>query len=297
MRVFDLSLPLDPASGDALPPEIQYTDHLEGVPHLARLLGVEEHQVPDGLGSATEIVKARTHNGTHMDAPWHFYPTSEGRPARTIDQIPLEWCIAPGVVIDCTGIPAGEEIPATHLDAKLTEIGHSLEPGHIVFVRTDASRYYYESDYVRVKRGWAEREPCGLSIRASGSWASTPGLGTFPWPSRARGSARRAHGKTQRCGRPTAGAKTAEYVQLEQPATWIAFRPRPDSPLVSFPSWSRGDPQAGCERWPYSTISTSRLGDSDGAYLGCPLFVFTVKVPPSTESTPVEFGSHNERLR
>jgi kynurenine formamidase len=147
VRVFDLSMPLDPKSGDPLPPEIEYRDHIQGIPHLARLLDVDESQVPDGLGSATEVVRARTHNGTHLDAPWHFFPTSEGRPARTIDEIPLEWCIGPGVIIDCTSIQAGKEIPVSHLETKLAEIGHELEAGDIVFIRTDASRYYNEPDY------------------------------------------------------------------------------------------------------------------------------------------------------
>jgi kynurenine formamidase len=147
MRIFDLSMPLDPRSGDPLPPEIEYRDHQQGIGHLARLLEVDESQVPDGLGSATEIVRARTHNGTHLDAPWHFYPTCGDRPARTIDQIPLEWCIGPGVIIDCTRIPAGEEIPPSHLETTLARIGHSLEPGHIVFIRTDAARHYYERNF------------------------------------------------------------------------------------------------------------------------------------------------------
>lgn len=147
MRVFDLSLPLDPRSGDPLPPAIEYRDHHAGREHLARLFAVDEDQLPDGLGSATETVHARAHNGTHLDAPWHYYPTSEGRRARTIDEIPLEWCIGPGVVIDCTEIPAGDEIPVVHLRTQLERIGHELEPGDIVFIRTDASKHYFEPDF------------------------------------------------------------------------------------------------------------------------------------------------------
>jgi kynurenine formamidase len=147
MRVFDLSLPLDPRSGDPLPPTIEYRDHRAGNAHLARLFGLRKDQMPEGLGSATEVIRARAHNGTHLDAPWHYYPTSEGGRARTIDEIPLEWCIGPGVVIDCTGIQPGEEIPVQHLSSKLDEIGHNLAPGHIVFIRTDASKHYYDSDF------------------------------------------------------------------------------------------------------------------------------------------------------
>jgi kynurenine formamidase len=34
-----------------------------------------------------------------------------------------------------------------HLAAKLDEIDHALAPGHIVFIRTDASEHYYEADF------------------------------------------------------------------------------------------------------------------------------------------------------
>lgn len=175
MRVFDLSLPLDPASGDPFPPVIDHRHHRAGVGQLARLFGVREDKMPDGLGSATETIHARAHNGTHLDAPWHFYPTSEGRRARTIDDIPLEWCIGPGVVIDCTAIPAGQEIPVDHLAAKLEEIGHTLEPGHIVFVRTDASLHYYEPDFPLRHAGMSREGTlwlieCGVRVMGIDAW-------------------------------------------------------------------------------------------------------------------------------
>jgi kynurenine formamidase len=31
-----------------------------------------------------------THNGTHVDAPYHYNSTIQGRPAETIDELPLE---------------------------------------------------------------------------------------------------------------------------------------------------------------------------------------------------------------
>lgn len=176
MRVFDLSLPLDASSGDPLPPTIDYRDHRAGIPHLARLLNVSEDDIPDGLGSATEIVQARTHNGTHLDAPWHYYPTSEGRPARTIDEIPLEWCIGPGVVIDCTALAPAEEISVDHLSAQLNAIGHILQPGHIVLIRTDASEHYYEPDFATRHPGmgaeatlWLIQQ--GIRVMGIDAWA------------------------------------------------------------------------------------------------------------------------------
>ncbi|MDP2906516.1 MAG: DNA polymerase/3'-5' exonuclease PolX, partial [Nanoarchaeota archaeon] len=47
-----------------------------------------------------EKIVLSTHSGTHLDAPWHYAPVSEGKKAKTIDQIPLEWCYGNGVVLD-----------------------------------------------------------------------------------------------------------------------------------------------------------------------------------------------------
>ena len=65
---------------------------------------------PDGAALAWEAVKTDTHHGTHIDAPWHYGPMSEGKPARTIDQLPLEWFIGPGVRLDLRHKPAGATI-------------------------------------------------------------------------------------------------------------------------------------------------------------------------------------------
>ena len=47
---------------------------------------------------------------THVDAPWHYNSTIDGRRAQTIDELPLEWFLAPGVVIDATDRADGEAL-------------------------------------------------------------------------------------------------------------------------------------------------------------------------------------------
>ena len=41
-----------------------------------------------------------THAGTHVDAPYHYFPTAGGERARTIDELPLDWFLRPGVRLD-----------------------------------------------------------------------------------------------------------------------------------------------------------------------------------------------------
>lgn len=51
----------------------------------------------------TTAISACLHNGTHMDAPRHFFP--EGDP---IDRVELESCIGECVVLECDGLLLGD---------------------------------------------------------------------------------------------------------------------------------------------------------------------------------------------
>lgn len=103
----------------------------------------------DGGGWAIEHVKAITHTGTHVDAPYHYGPTSGGLPARRIDQVPLEWCFAPGVCLDMTHLADGDEITILELQTALERIEHKLAPREIVLLRTDADLRLESEDYFR----------------------------------------------------------------------------------------------------------------------------------------------------
>jgi kynurenine formamidase len=100
-----------------------------------------------GQGWAIEEITAITHTGTHVDAPYHYGATSEGKPARTIDQVPLDWCFAPGVVIDVRAIPAGAEITIAHLEQQLAKINYQLQPRDIVLLQTGADHRLDTPEY------------------------------------------------------------------------------------------------------------------------------------------------------
>jgi kynurenine formamidase len=77
---------------------------------MAMLPGTKADDYPDGEAAAAEWVTLTTHNGTHLDAPWHFHSTmdarlGEARPSITIDEVPLEWCFQPGVKLDFRHFP------------------------------------------------------------------------------------------------------------------------------------------------------------------------------------------------
>ena len=108
-----------------------------------------EAELPDGQGWALEWVHAMTHNGTHLDAPYHFHSTmNRGERAITIDEVPLEWCFNPGVKLDFRHFEDGYVATPADVEAELVRIDHELKPFEIVVVNTAAGAAYGRKDYV-----------------------------------------------------------------------------------------------------------------------------------------------------
>jgi kynurenine formamidase len=150
-RLIDLSVPLEnEAVSEPIPAQIHYHRHDgEGLQQMRRFLGVKPEDLvySAGLGWAVEEIRAITHTGTHVDAPYHYGPLSEGKPARTIDQVPLEWCFAPSVVLDVRHKKAGEFITVADLEAALAHIGYRLCPLDIVLLHTGADKRLGSPEY------------------------------------------------------------------------------------------------------------------------------------------------------
>jgi len=135
-------------------PRITYRSHDETWESFERAFpGIAREQIPDGKSWATEEVTLVTHAGTHMDAPWHFHPTMDhalvpgGRPAATIEQVPLDWCHRPGVKLDFSRMAPGSVVTAADVEGELARIGHTLQPLDIVLVQTPAAPHYGTPHY------------------------------------------------------------------------------------------------------------------------------------------------------
>lgn len=135
------------------PHAIAYVGHDQTPAGFERALGIPADTWPDGRMAAVENVTLSTHTGTHVDAPYHYGPDSGGRPARTIDEVPLAWCFGAGVLLDFSGRPAGDGIVAGDIDRELARIGHVLEPFDIVLIRTGASAHFGRPGYENVHAG------------------------------------------------------------------------------------------------------------------------------------------------
>jgi kynurenine formamidase len=150
MRIVDLSLPLD--NDRAWAPwwarsRVKRQDHRFGRRAIRLLFGLPAKYLKTGLGWANDVITLSTHGTTHVDAPWHYAPSSEGKPAKTIDQVPLEWFYGAGVVLDMRHKARDEAASVEDVQAALERIGHRLSPGEIVLIQTGNDRYYGQREY------------------------------------------------------------------------------------------------------------------------------------------------------
>ena len=179
-RIIDISVALEAGIASDPPfmlPRIDYVAHADTVNQVAAAFpGVTAADLPGGEGWAVETLTLSTHNGTHLDAPYHHHSTMDrGKPAATIDEVPLDWCFRPGVKLDFRDRPDGHVVAPGEIEAELARIGHDLRPLDIVVVNTAAGARYGHDDYLR--RG------CGVG-RAGTLWLLERGVrvtGTDAW--------------------------------------------------------------------------------------------------------------------
>jgi kynurenine formamidase len=163
-RFVDISMPLendvvsDPA---AFAPKISYFDHRQTYAQMAPFFpGLAQADLPDGEAWAIEKVELITHNGTHLDAPYHFHSTmNHGERAIAIDEVPLDWCFRPGVKLDFRHFADGYVVTAADVEAELARIGHTLQAMEIVMINTRAGAAYGKPDYVNAG--------CGMGYEAT----------------------------------------------------------------------------------------------------------------------------------
>ncbi|MBK7656103.1 MAG: cyclase family protein [Betaproteobacteria bacterium] len=161
-KLVDLSIYLenDVASDPpGLEPKIEYFTHENTVAQIEPFFpGLRKQDLPDGEGWAVEKIALSTHNGTHLDAPYHFHSTMDAalkdkKKSTTIDEVPLDWCFQPGVKLDFRHFADGYVVQAADVEAELKRINHTLKPLEIVVVNTRAGSRYGNPDYVSAGAG------------------------------------------------------------------------------------------------------------------------------------------------
>lgn len=149
MRIVDLSLPMQNVKG--APQAITYVDHREGATARAEEFGFDPSTLPaPGVHLATEQLAVATHRAaTHVDAPWHYGPISGSGPARTIDELPLDWFVGRGVVLDCREVGERGEVTRDVIERAIEATGTTLRPADIPLIRTDSDTRWGSREYER----------------------------------------------------------------------------------------------------------------------------------------------------
>jgi kynurenine formamidase len=164
VKIIDLSLPIDDRTPEVHPFSIERLGHKKGIRHLNWVLMkkslagkisfwlgkriIKSKALPDKEFLSLETVHCPVHIGTHLDYSFHYGTKSEGKPSKTINELPLKWCYAQGIVLDFTFKKAGEVISKEEVFLALKKIDYDLKPLDIVLLHTGADKYFGTKEYL-----------------------------------------------------------------------------------------------------------------------------------------------------
>jgi arylformamidase len=130
MRIIDLTLELQdnmsthPAHARCV--VLEFASHAGTAPRFT----------PPCQGFASRILMFSDHIGTHVDAPFHYFPDKG-----TIESVPLEQLVGPAVWLDFSGKPPEQRITPEMLEAACAAAGVTVERGDILLFRAWPGRH------------------------------------------------------------------------------------------------------------------------------------------------------------
>jgi len=126
MKLIDLSHPLEHGQGN--------------FPYDPKI-SVLVHNTIDSIGYNMTEISMGTHQGTHLDAPYHFYDDG-----KTLDQMPLEQFYGEAHLVDLA--PGDVLAPETSITEELLKPHEDkFKPGAKIVYRTGWDRQFGERDY------------------------------------------------------------------------------------------------------------------------------------------------------
>jgi kynurenine formamidase len=161
-RIIDLSVPTEDSPSEPLPLKVIHESHQQSVAVMKMFFNCAEQDLPQELAWANDTVTLISHAGTHVDAPWHYFPTSEGERAKTIDEIPLEWFYHDGVVLDMRHKSRGDGVTVDDLKEALLKIDYKIKSWDIVMIQTGADKLWGKPEYFEAGCGMLKKSTLWL---------------------------------------------------------------------------------------------------------------------------------------
>jgi kynurenine formamidase len=157
-QLVDLSILVENSVSEPLKMSVERLGHEEGAKKFCQEVAdrntaksdprrLKVDNFPDCAFITLDTVTLPTHMGTHIDAPIHYGAKCEGNPARSVDELPLEWFYSNGVRLDLRHKEAGEFISIEDLKISLEVSEHILKPLDIVLLWTGTDKLWGKREY------------------------------------------------------------------------------------------------------------------------------------------------------
>lgn len=178
MKIIDLSKPIQYNKNDPwfMKVKIKHKPHRKAK-WILRAFGLPSRLFPQGfVGWADDTIqKMGVHSTTHIDAPWHYSPTTNGKKSKTIDEIPLEWCFGEGLVLDMKHKKDFDPITIADIETFLTTNELKIKAGMIVLVKTGRDIYNGTKDFHKKGTGMSAKATewlidHGIKVMGIDSW-------------------------------------------------------------------------------------------------------------------------------
>lgn len=204
-NIIDLSVAIDVNSWEPTPVRRTVIDHKKGADLLGKTLilmkgsnifskiteiikqkmglGLDHRNFPEEKGLSLYSYEITTHTGTHLDAPYHFGDKNpDGGKAKTITEIPLEWCFGNGVLLDVEAIQHHNPVSKEEIVDKLAELQYQIQPFDIVLLKTGGDKQNGKPQYFTDFRGVSVEATeylidCGVKVIGVDSFGFDPPFG------------------------------------------------------------------------------------------------------------------------
>ena len=131
-KIVAISMPLDNETicdPEIMRPKIEYVSQQQNAEAMASFFdGMKPSDLPSAEGWAWEVITLTTHNGTHIDAPWHYHSVDkDGNPTTNPDDYRAGGAILP-VGADQGHKGYGLSFMVEVFSGLLTGLGFGLDP-------------------------------------------------------------------------------------------------------------------------------------------------------------------------